>query len=781
VINLVTERTKRLKEKMRVQPRLCVERAYWMTVSYKESEGQPPIIRRALALRKILENLPITIDDEELIVGKSTSKIRGIIMLPELRWDAFPEDMDPSLTDDEKVKIREIHQYWRGKSAYEMWRASVPTEIFEVISKHQVAITTAAATPDNKVHVAPDFEMVLTKGLVGIRKEIDEETSKLDLTKPSDFEKYLFLKAASIALDAVVHFANRYSELAKHMAAKEINPKRKAELEKIAEICSRVPANPSDSFHEALQSIWLIFIALRNEAMGTGISFGRADQYLYPFYKKDIEEGRITREEAKELIAQLLIKANDATVATVNIAAAAESGFPSWWNITLGGITPEGKDAVNDLSYLFLEAESEVAMSQEEIVIRVNKKNPDSFLIKALEVAKKLSGKFKFISDDTTIQQLIRDGIPIEDARDFIIVGCILPTVPGKSCDNAASGINLGLCLELALNDGVSRLTGEQIGPKTGDPKKFKTYEEVLEAYKKQVEFVIPAVIAARNIDMKICSEYFPYPLMSALTRDCIKRGLHTFAGGALYASDAHGFIGIINVADSLAAIKKVVLEKGKISMEEIIDALDKNFEGYEHTLYLLKRAPKFGNDDDFVDSIVQEIIDHVSATVRRYQGFANVKNVAAALTATLNIPFGKIVGALPEGRKACEPLAEGGISPHQGRNVTGPVATFKSVSKLDLTKLRGAVLNIKFNPEALKDEAKIKKLCSMIRTYCESGGHHVQFNIVGTDILRDAQRHPEKYRDLLVRVATYSAYFVELGRDIQDDIIARMEFGDIV
>jgi len=752
-----------------------------MTIAYKESEGQPPIIRRALALKKVLENLPISIDDEELIVGKTTSKMRGIVILPELRWDAFPEDMDPSLTEEEKAKIREIHQYWRGKSAYEMWLACVPPQVLDIINKHQVVLTTSAVTPDNKVHVAPDYEAVLTEGLNGIKKEIEEEMGKLDLTKPMDFEKYLFLKAANIAIDAVIHFANRYSELAKSMAAKETDAKRKAELEKIAEICSWVPANPPRSFHEALQSMWFIMIALRNEAMGTAISFGRADQLLYPFYKKDVEEGKITREEAKDLVAQLLIKANDATVATVNVAAAAESGFPSWWSITLGGITRDGKDAVNELSYLFIEAESEVAMAQEEIVIRLNKKNPDSFLVKALEIAKKLAGKFKFVSDETTIQQLVRDGIPLEDARDYIIVGCILPTVPGKSCDNVVSGINLALCLELALNNGISRLTGEQIGPKTGDPRKFKTYEEVWEAYKKQVEFVIPAIIIARNIDLKICSEYFPYPLLSALTRDCVKRGLHSFAGGALYACDAHGLIGIVNVADSLAAIKRIVFEEKKISMEELIEALDKNFEGYEHILYLLKKAPKFGNDDDYVDSIIQEVIDHASAVVRRYQGFANIKNTVAALTATLNIPLGKLVGALPDGRRAREPLAEGGLSPHQGRNVAGPVATLRSVSKLDLTKLRGAVLNMKFNPNALRDEEKIRKLCSMIRAYFESGGHHVQFNIISTETLRDAQRNPEKYRDLLVRVATYSAYFVELGREIQDDIIARMEFGDVV
>ena len=759
---------------------LCVERAYWMTESYKETSGYPPAIRRALALKKILENLPISIDEEELIVGKTTSKIRGIIMLPELRWDTFSEEMDLSLSEDEKLKISEVRQYWKGKSAYDMWLAHMPKEMLETINRYQVPLTTCAVTPDNKVHIAVDYEKVLNKGLLGIKREIDEEMTKLDLTKVQDFEKFLFLKAAKIALDAVINFANRYAELAERMAAIETNLKRKFELEKIAEICRWVPANPARNFHEAIQSIWFITIAIRNEAIGTGISFGRADQYLYPFYKKDIEERRITKEEAKELIAQLLIKANDAVVATVNIAAAAESGFPSWWNITIGGITPDGKDAVNELSYLFLEAESEVAMAQEEIVIRVNKKTPEVFLIKALEIAKRLTGKFKFISDETTIQQLVRAGIPLEHARDYIIVGCIIPTIPGRSCDNAIAGVNLALCLELALNDGVSRLTQEQIGLKTGDPRKFKKYEEVWEAYKKQVEHIIPAIIVARNIDMKICSEYFPYVLISALTNNCIRRGLCLFSGGALYRTDVIGFAGIVNVGDSLAAIKKVVFEDKKISMDTLIEALNKNFEGYEDVLNLLRKVPKFGNDDDYVDTIVQEVIDHIVDIVQRYEGFMGTKYAAAALTATLNIPFGKIVGALPDGRKAYEPLADGGISPHYGRSTSGPMALLRSVAKLDLTKLRGAVLNIKFNPYALKDESKVKKLCSMMRTYFETGGHHIQFNIIDAETLREAQRNPEKYKDLLVRVATWTAFFVELGREIQDEIIARTEFGEI-
>jgi len=402
--------------------------------------------------------------------------------------------------------------------------------------------------------------------------------------------------------------------------------------------------------------------------------------------------------------------------------------------------------------------------------------------MKACEVAKLLRGKLKFVSDETAIQQLLSDGKPLEYARDYIVSGCVLPVVPGYSFDIIGGPLSLPLMLELALNNGVSRLTGEQIGPKTGDPRRFESYDEVWDAYKKQVEAIIPVAILVRNVDRELFAEFAPTPFQSSLFHGCIEKGLDITNGGtAPYMNNGISAVGAPNVGDSLAAIKKAVFEDRKITMDGLIDVLDKNFEGEEKILHILKNAPKFGNDDDYVDSIVNEVLIHICHEVARYRGFAgSIFNVTAYVAAG-NIQMGSLVGALPDGRRAGEPLAEGGVSPYQGRNVSGPTATMRSVTKLDLVRLTGgSALNMSFNPDALKDESKMRKFASLIRTYCETGGYHVQFNIIDSDMLRDAQRYPEKYKDLLVRVATYSAYFVQLGPEVQNDIIARTEFQQV-
>ena len=448
----------------------------------------------------------------------------------------------------------------------------------------------------------------------------------------------------------------------------------------------------------------------------------------------------------------------------------------------MGGLTKDGKNAVNELSYLFLDAEKDVGLNSEDIVVRVHKTTPDAFLIKACEVAKLLSGKLKFVSDETIIQQLMNDGKPVEYARDYGITGCHTPTVPGFSQDIPGGIVNLPLMLELALNNGVSRLTGEQLGPTTGDPRQFTSYDQVWGAYKKQVEALIPIALLFKNADKKLFAAYAPSPFQSALYYGCIEKGLDITNGGtAPYISHAVSLGGAPNVGDSLAAIRKVVFEDKKISMDRLINSLDGNFESEGEVLHLLQGAPKFGNDDDYVDSIVNDVLIHAANEAGKIKGIAGAISNVAAATITANIPLGYIVGALPDGRRSGEPLSEGGISPHQGRNLSGPTATMRSVAKLDHVKLSdGSVLNMRFNPDALKDESKIRKFAFLIRTFCETGGALVQFNIVSTDMLKEAQRHPEKYKDLLVRVATYSAYFVELSPELQDDIIARMEFQEV-
>ncbi len=783
----VSSRVKNLREKViNATPEVCLERAWLMTESSKETEGQPEVIRRAKALEKILSEMSIGIDDGELIVGKATSKVRGGPLLPEIQWGWYLEEMDTistrdwdrfaPLTKDYKEKMKQFLPYWKGKSLYDKWQSMCPGNSLKLVN---VAVASSAfcSINANLAHFGIDGS-VLTKGLTAIKKEVEEELKKLDPASEKDFEKQLFLKAVSITLESVPHFAKRYSELANSLAFKEKNIGRKVELERIVEICRRVPANPATGFYEALQSLWFLYIALMIEAWGYGIGFGRPDQYLYPFYKNDIEKGILTKEEARELIELLYIKLNAVLTPQGSEAVKTFAGFAIWANITLGGITKDGKDAVNELTYLFLDAEENVRLMSEDLIIRIHKSNPDAYVMRAVEVLRTLRGKFKFVSDEMTTKQLIRDGKPVEYARDYIMAGCVTPTIPGFSHDIPGGLLNLPLMLELALNNGVWRLTGEQIGPKTGDPRKFKSYSELWNAYKQQVEALIPIAVSLRNVDRKLYAEYCPTPFQSAFYPRCIKRGTDVTNGGTVpYASQALMAVGAPNVGDALAAIKKGVFEDKRFSMDRLIAALDKNFASEGEVLHILESCPKYGNDDDYVDSIMCEIVDHFSAEINKYESLPGIVGNAAALALTSNIPLGQIVGALPDGRRAGVPFADGGISPCQGRNISGPTSTLRSVAKINHEKLSGGcVLNMRFNPDALQNESKRKKFSSLIRTFFETGGSFVQFNIVDTETLKDAQRNPIEYRDLLVRVSTYSAYFVELSKELQDDIIARLE-----
>lgn len=784
------ERISRLRQQMLGRPEICIERGYYMTESYKQTEADLPVIQRAKAIAHVVRNISIGIDPDELIVGRSTSKHRGGMLMPEVQWKWYLDELDlfatrsydklAPVSDEDKTKMKEFLPWWKGKSMYDKWLAAMPEEALKYNDAGIYITNTGAVSGVHLAHTAVDYETLLHKGLKGVKKEVNDELDNLDITDLKNYDKYHYLNAINIVLDATIDFAERYAKLAKQLAAKEKDLKRKAELERIARNCEWVPFNPARDMWEAIQSIWLAYIVLRIEAFGPGIALGRPDQYLYSFYKKDIESGKLTKEQALELISMLLIKVNDAVVLMSSVFAEQLAGFPTITNVTVGGVTDEGKDAVNELSYLILDAEQQVGLTVEEIVVRINKLNPDAFLMKATEVNKALTGKFKFLSDDTAIKQMMVQGKT--HPRDYVVVGCYTPTVVKYAFNTSACMVNLAAMLELALNNGKSRLTGKQLGPKTGDPGKFKAYEDVWEAFTKQINAAVPQGVLARYIDRKILAEWGQVPFQSSLHYGCIQKGLDAMAGGmAPYSAENHGLIGVPNVGDSLAAIKKVVFEDKKITMAQLIDALDKNFKGEARILHLLNKAPKFGNDIDYVDNLVNDALSYTSDVITSYTGFAGTKQVVASSAGTGHLGFGMAVGALPDGRKAGEPLAEGGISPHQGRNVSGATASLRSVAKIDHLKLTGgSVLNMKLNPSEVKDETKMRKFISLLRTYCETGGYLVQFNIVSGDMLKDAQKHPENYKDLLVRVATYSAYFVELSPTLQNDIIARTEFEEL-
>jgi formate C-acetyltransferase len=630
--------------------------------------------------------------------------------------------------------------------------------------------------------MAPHYEKVLTRGLKGVKEEVAAAMENLNLIVPEDLKKHQFLKAVNITLDAACGFAQRYAGFAETLAEAEPDRQRKEELHKIAVMCRHVPAEPARTFHEALQSIYFVWLVIMLEGWGHGNSFGRPDQYLYPFYKKDLEEGRLTIEEARELIGLLYIKANATVTLDDTVAASIFAGFPQTVNINLGGLTKDGKDAVNDLSYLFLDAEMDVRMTMEDIIIRVHRNTPDAFIMKACEVAKALRGKLKFLSDETTIQQMLNDRYPIEYARDYIITGCNSPSTPGYSFDVPGGMFNLPLMLELALNNGKTRMSGEQLGPETGDPRSFTSYDDLWHAYQKQVEFFIGLSVLYINADRQLFAEFAPTPFLSSLFNGPVDKGRDIHDGGTFpYVRQAISLSGAPNVGDSLAAVKKLVFEDKKITMDRLITALDRNFEDEKEFLHMVSSVPRFGNDDDYVDTIVNDVLVHAASEVGKYKAFCGTPFNAAAAVVTANLPLGSLVGALPDGRRSGEPLSDGGISPCHGRNVSGPTATMKSVAKLDHVKLtNGSVLNMRFNPRALNGEANLKRFASLIRTFCETGGFLVQFNIVDSEMLRVAQKSPEKYKDLLVRVATYSAYFVELSPEMQEDVIMRTEFSEL-
>jgi pyruvate formate-lyase/glycerol dehydratase family glycyl radical enzyme len=785
------KRVERLRREAHRKPELCVERAVIFTRSYQETEGQPEIIRRAKALEKLLCEMTIRIEEDELLVGNATSKRVAGPMLPEVTWKWYLEELETldsrekdsfqPMSEKDKTLAREALSYWKGKSIHDKWISVLPGEYTQLKDKSWAP---GGANPLMGIHLAhccPGFDTVTHGGLNEILAKIDAARTKLDLAKIQDFNSSIFLDAARITVNAVINFSHKYARLAAEMAEKESNAQRKQELEKIADICRWVPANPARTFHEAMQSMWFTYIATMLEGWGPGLGFGRLDQYMYPFYKHDLENGAITKEEARELIAMFYIKINEMVMPFSGKATTQGNGQLTLSGITLGGIDSNGHDAVNDLSFLFLEAEEDVHL-QEDLTVRVHSSTPETFLMKACDIARRMKGKIKFVSDEIIIKQLLKDGKPITSARDYAVTGCFIRTIPGLSFDPGGDFINLPMMLELALNNGISRLSGEKLGPQTGEARKFRSYEEVWNAYCRQVEYLVRNVVIANNLNRQLFAQYAPVPLQSSLFKGCIEKGLDITQGGTNpYSTLGLWITGIPNVGDSLASLKKLVFDDKTVTMQQIVDALDKNFDGEEKILHLIKTTPKFGNDIDYVDSIVNDVLVNISDEFSKYEGFCGFRYTAGGGSVIANLPLGKATGALPDGRLAGLPLSEGGISPYQGRNISGPTATMKSVAKLDLIKTSGGnVLNMRFSPDSLSNESKLKKFALLIRNFCETGGDLVQFNIIDTATLLDAQKYPENYRDLLVRVATYSAYFVDLPVEQQNDIIARTEFGEV-
>ena len=777
-----TSRIRRMRERMLSRPAVCVERADILTRSFQATEGLPAVLRRAKAFHDLLTQMTIRIEPDELVVGRPTSKTRGGSISPELQCDWIlneldllsTRDTDPyiPLTDEEKDTLRRVVPYWETRSVRAKWEELVPPESRPI---DELILGGGAFCGNNQFpgHASPDYSLILELGAEGLIARIDQR-----LARPCTGEQQNELEGMKLCLSALVRLGTRYADHAQAMAERETDSARKAELEQIAANCRQVPAKPARTFHEAVQSLWLTYMCVMLENWGTGNTFLRADQYLYPFYRRDVDSGVLDGQTAYELCASLLINCNCACVVYSEHRVHGFAGNNSGCSFTLGGVTPEGRCAVNELSYLFLEAEALVCMGSDDMVIRIADNTPDEFLLAACRVARQVGGKLKFLGDKTTISNLELDGVPTELARNYAIAGCTSPEVGGQVYNIPGGILSLPGILELALNDGVHRLTGLQLGAKTGDCANFATYEDLWEAFCAQMRHIAPHCHNIKNADKAAFSQLAPSPFQSSLCPPCVETGVDLIDGGtAPHYFFAISTAGAPTVGDSLAALKKFVFEEKRISMARVKEALATNFEKDPALRALLLSAPKFGNDDPYVDRLVNDVISCASDIIGATPGFHGAHSTIGAAAVTANVGLGMVLGATPDGRLAGQPISEGGISPSQGRNTSGITGTLRSVAGLDHSKLRhGEVLNLRIDPKAVEGEDKLRKFAQLIRTYVDEGGFMVQFNIVSTETLRDAQLHPERHRDLVVRVATYAAYFIELGPELQEDIIQRLE-----
>jgi pyruvate formate-lyase/glycerol dehydratase family glycyl radical enzyme len=823
---IMTDRIEKLRESLFVkQFPLCYERTRLFTESFKEGDAEPIILRRANAFANVLDKINIFIEDGELIVGNTASKPRGFELNP-LRgaWISAEEEMGAEvgeewflrsraeggerelfeLSEEDVKEIRELSQYWQ-KRLHKTWlRRIIDKRYWDMPDATIIRIGGFLGRNMNQFggffgginglglggveSYIPDYGKGISRGLNSIIEEAEQEIEKARLADPvfgrrETMEKLYFFNAVIMAHKAAIRFAKRFSALATEMAAQEADPTRKKELERIASICDWVPANPPRDFYEALQSFWFLHLLIQP---GHSVNPGRFDQYMYPYYKKDKEEGRITEEEALELLQCLRIKHSQLQVIwETEQGRFSNSGFAQWQQVVLGGQKPDGTDGTNELSYLMIEAAMGCPTVHPALNVRVWEKTPDDFMLQALELVKTGIGFPAFFSDDNYIKFWLERGAPLPMARDWALAGCVYTNIAGHTNELAGEVYNCAYYLVLALNNGRDPKTGKQVGPKTGEFEDFESFDDLMNAYKEQVNYILP--IAAQGLNLWVLGEkeLQGQPFLSPLMGDAIKRGKDMTEDSeiSIGAADA---VGMINVADSMAAIKKVVFDDKKITKKELKAALEADFQsnGYDKVHQILLAAPKYGNDDDYVDLIAKELYafwtDKAHETDFCRGKGVNSKMVPDGLSVTYHQYGGAVLGATPDGRHAGEALADGTLSAMRGRDTHGPTALLNSAAKIDQIPYIGILLNMKFHPSVLKTREDLLKLSRLIRAYFAQGGRHVQFNVVSRETLLDAQKHPENYRDLIVRVAGYSAYFTDLDRQVQNEIIERTEMREL-
>ena len=792
----ITERIAHLREKvLSTKPTVCTERARFYTEVYRENEEQPVIIKRALALRKTLEKMTIFIDEGELIVGNQSSGHRAAPIFPEYAVDWLPEEMDELdkrpgdaffITEEHKEELREIASWWKGKVLWDRGRALMTQELRDLQDSAIIKATGNLTSGD--AHIAVDFQKILKVGLKGYFEEIELHHQQVDRSNREGVRKDKFYSALAIGLESFQVFIRRYRDMATYLGKESNDPQRVFELERIAENCNVIAEAPPRDFYQALQLVYFVQLILQIESNGHSVSLGRLDQYLYPFYQKDLAAGKLSEAFASELLENTWIKLLSVNKIRPWSHTRFSAGGPLYQNVTIGGQTTDGKDAVNGLSFLILESVGRMKLTQPNLSVRFHKGISEEFMMACMKVIEKGFGMPSFNNDEVVIPELINMGVEKEDAFNYSAIGCIEIAVPGKwgyRC-TGMSFLNLMRVFLATLHNGLDSQSGHTFHKGIGNFTDFNSYEELFKAWQNQIHYYTRKTVEIDTAVDTALEEHVPDILCSAFVDSCISRGKTIKEGGSKYDFISGLQVGIANLGNALAAIKKLVYEEGKIGQVELMDALEQNFEGKEGEKIrqlLLNFAPKYGNDDDYVDLLLKdaymEFINELENyhTTRYNRGPIGCKYYAGTSSISANVPSGAVVPATPDGRKAFTPVAEGS-SPSSGTDLLGPTAVFKSVSKLPTDKIMGGVLlNQKLSPAAIEKEADKHKLISIVRTFfAELKGWHVQYNIVSRETLLAAKKDPEKYRDLVVRIAGYSAFFTTLSPDTQDDIIARTE-----
>lgn len=829
-----TERISKLVENLYAKmPEIESARAVLITESYKQTENEPMVIRRAKAFQHILENIPIVIRDLELIVGSTTLAPRGCQTYPEFSYEWLEAEFDTVetrsadpfyISEQTKRELKEANAYWKGKTTSELATAYMEPETL-------LAMEHNLFTPGNYFyngvgHVTVKYWEVLEIGFGGIKEKAEEELAKLCLADGDYQKKSRFLQAVMISCDAAITYARRYAELALSEAQKCTDPARKMELLQIAQNCANVPEKGATSFYEACQSFWFVQQLLQIESSGHSISPGRFDQYMYPYYKKDLDSGKLTREFAQELMDCIWVKLNDLNKCRDAASAEGFAGYSLFQNLIAGGQNSEGIDVTNDLSFMSIQASVHVFLPQPSLSVRVWNGTPHEFLIKAAELTRTGIGLPAYYNDEVIIPSLLSRGLTLEDARDYNIIGCVEPQKAGKTEGwHDAAFFNMCRPLELTFHNGKDK--GVQVGPQTGDVESMQSFEEFYRAYKIQMDYAIKLLVNADNAIDMAHAERCPLPFLSSMVDDCMKSGKTVQEGGAVYNFTGPQGFGVANMADSLYVVKKLVYDEKKLTMKELKQALIVNYgKGLneediaamtseivsemeaagqkagereisavlqtviaatespemkakgDRILEMIEEVPKFGNDLPEVDAFARDVAYTYTKPLLKYRNPRGGQFQAGLYPVSANVPLGAQTGATPDGRLAYTPVADG-VSPSAGKDVSGPTAAANSVSRLDHgIASNGTLFNQKFHPSALSGRRGLENFVGLIRSYFDQKGSHMQFNVVSRETLLDAQKHPEQYKHLVVRVAGYSALFTTLSKSLQDDIIRRTEQG---